>query len=52
MDFAIEKGVTLNIGALETLIHFKDKLKGKNIFIRVNPKVGAGETRHVITGGP
>ena len=52
MEYAIEKGVTLNIGALDTLKHYKDKLKGKSIFVRINPKVGAGPSYHVITGGP
>ena len=37
MEFALEKGVVLNIGALDTLISFQDKLKGKEIFMRVNP---------------
>jgi len=27
-------------------------LRGKRIFIRINPKVGAGTSHHVITGGP
>ena len=52
MDYAIKAGVTLNIGALDTLIQFKDKLKGKSIYVRINPKVGAGTSYHVITGGP
>jgi len=52
MDYALDKGVILNIGALETLKHFKEKLKGKNIFVRINPKIGAGSSYHVITGGP
>jgi len=34
------------------LITHKDKLKGKNIYMRINPKVGAGTSYHVITGGP
>lgn len=29
MDYALKSGVTLNIGALETLDHFKEKLSGK-----------------------
>ena len=52
LDYAIEKGVLLNIGALDTLKHYKDKLKGMDIFVRINPKVGAGPSFHVITGGP
>ena len=27
-------------------------MKGKNIFVRINPKLGAGTSSHVITGGP
>lgn len=49
---AIKLGVTLNIGALQTLKHFALKLKGTSIFIRVNPDKGAGENYKVITGGP
>lgn len=52
LNYALKIGVTLNIGALQTLRHFKDQLKGQNIFIRINPKIGAGSTHHVITGGP
>ena len=37
MEFVLEKGVVLNIGALDTLNSFQDKLKGKEIFMRVNP---------------
>lgn len=40
------------MGALETLEYFGEKLKGKEIFIRINPDMGAGENDHVITGGP
>jgi hypothetical protein len=32
----------LNIGALETLNFFKNKLRGQQIFVRVNPKLGVG----------
>lgn len=52
MSYALSKGVTLNIGALDTLITHKEKLKGKSIFMRINPKIGAGTSYHVITGGP
>lgn len=27
-------------------------MRGKNIYLRVNPKIGAGSSYHVITGGP
>ncbi len=52
MDYALNEGVTLNIGALDTLMTHKDKLKGKSIYVRINPKLGAGTSYHVITGGP
>ena len=42
----------LNIGALDTIKCFKEKLQGKEIFIRLNPDLGAGEHYKVITGGP
>ena len=52
LDYALAAGVTLNIGCLDTLITHKDKLRGQNIFVRINPKIGAGSSYHVITGGP
>ena len=52
MDYALTKGVTLNIGALSTLKYFASKLRGQKIFIRINPELGAGSSYHVITGGP
>jgi diaminopimelate decarboxylase len=52
MDYAIKTGVFINIGALGTLIYNKEKLNGKKIFIRINPKEGAGSSHHVVTGGP
>ena len=42
----------LNIGAVETLKRYKDKLRDKEIFVRINPELGAGETYQVVTGGP
>jgi diaminopimelate decarboxylase len=52
LNYALSKGVTLNIGALDTLKQYKEQLKGKSIYVRINPKVGAGTSYHVITGGP
>lgn len=52
LDYALKVGVTLNIGALETLETHRDKLRGKSIYVRINPKLGAGTSYHVITGGP
>ena len=42
LEYALKSGVILNIGAYDTLQHFKEKLSGKEIFIRVNPHLGAG----------
>jgi diaminopimelate decarboxylase len=52
MEYALNLGVVINIGALRTLEYYKDKLNGKNVFLRINPKIGAGTSHHVITGGP
>jgi diaminopimelate decarboxylase len=52
MEYALKVGVIINIGALHTFEYYKDKLRGKNVYLRVNPKVGAGTSHHVITGGP
>ena len=52
MEYALSTGVTMNIGALDTLKHFSGKLSGHKIFIRLNPNKGAGENYNVITGGP
>lgn len=48
----MEKGVILNVGALSTLEEHGEKLRGKEVFIRINPDQGAGENYMVITGGP
>ena len=42
IDYAMEKGVILNIGALSTLEEHGEKLRGKEVFIRINPDQGAG----------
>ena len=42
----------MNIGAVDPLEFYKDKLRGQKIYIRINPKIGAGTSHHVITGGP
>lgn len=52
LEYAIKTGVTLNIGALQTLERYREELKGQSIFLRINPKVGAGTSHHVVTGGP
>lgn len=52
LEYAMKVGVTLNIGALQTLERYREKLKGQSIFLRINPKIGAGTSHHVVTGGP
>lgn len=51
MQFAIERGVMLNIGSLYTLEKYAKQHRGANISIRVNPDMGAGHHSHVVTGG-
>lgn len=52
MDFAIEKGVLLNIDSLSRLEKFGKKYSGQKICLRINPDLGAGHHNHCITGGP
>jgi diaminopimelate decarboxylase len=51
-DFAMAKGVLLNIGSIYTLDRFGARHPGASVSIRVNPDVGAGHHDHCITGGP
>jgi len=52
MDFAVEKGVLLNIDSLSRLEKFGKKYPGYEVCVRINPDVGAGHHDHCITGGP
>lgn len=52
MDFAVEKGVLLNIDSLSRLEKFGQKYPGQQVCVRINPDVGAGHHDHCITGGP
>lgn len=52
MDFAVSKGVLLNIGSLSRLEKFGQKYAGQDVCIRINPNVEAGMHEHVITAGP
>jgi len=52
MDFAVQKGVLLNIDSLSRMEKFGKKYPEKSICIRVNPEVIAGHHEHVITAGP
>jgi len=52
MDFAVEKGVLLNIDSLPRLEKFGQKYPEQKVCVRINPDVGAGHHDHCITGGP
>jgi diaminopimelate decarboxylase len=52
MDFAVEKGILLNIDSLSRLEKFGKKYSGCRVCVRINPDVGAGHHDHCITGGP
>lgn len=52
MDFAVERGVLLNIDSLSRLEKFGKKYPGQQVCVRINPDVGAGHHDHCITGGP
>ncbi len=42
----------MNIGSLSTLELYAKELKDREIMIRINPDLGAGEFYNIITGGP
>jgi diaminopimelate decarboxylase len=51
MTMAYERGVLLNIGELSRLDRFGQTHPGAEVCVRLNPQVGAGHHRHVITAG-
>jgi diaminopimelate decarboxylase len=51
MTLAYEEGVILNIGELSRLERFGKAHPGAEVCVRLNPQVGAGHHRHVITAG-
>lgn len=53
-DFAycLEQGVPINVGSLVELERYGRLNAGGRVSLRINPDVGAGHHRHVITGGP
>jgi len=51
-DFAVERGVLVNIDSLSRLKKFGKRYPGSDISVRINPNVGAGHHDHCITGGP
>lgn len=52
MDFAVKRGVFMNIDSLSRLEKFGKKYPGRNVSVRINPDVGDGHHDHCITGGP
>lgn len=51
MDTAVRSGVVMNIGELSRLERFGVDYPGSDVCVRVNPQVGAGHHKHVITAG-
>lgn len=52
MHFAHGQGVLLNVGELSRLRRFGEAYPGSRVCVRLNPRIGAGHHRHVITAGP
>lgn len=51
MEFAVSKGILLNLGSLASLETFGTLHPGAAVSIRVNPDFGAGHHDHCVTGG-
>jgi len=51
MHFAKKKGVILNVGELSRLEKLGKAYPGSQVCVRLNPQIGAGHHKHVITGG-
>lgn len=52
MQFAIKKGVMINIDSLPQLERYGGMNPNSSISVRINPGLGAGHHDHVLTGGP
>jgi diaminopimelate decarboxylase len=52
IDYAVGKGVMVNVDSLSQLKAFGRKYPGRSLCVRINPNVGGGHHNHVITGGP
>lgn len=52
MGYCLERGVPINVGSLEELDRYGGLSPGGRVALRINPDVGGGHHRHVITGGP
>jgi len=51
-EFVEYQGVIPNIDSLSRLEKYGKKYPGNEVYIRINPDVGAGHHDHCITGGP
>ena len=51
MHFAIKQGVILNVGELSRLEKLGKAYPGTSVCVRLNPQIGAGHHKHVITAG-
>lgn len=50
-EFAMERNITVSVDSLSQLETFGKRFPGKKVAIRLNPGVGAGHNKKVITGG-
>ncbi|MDX1741432.1 MAG: diaminopimelate decarboxylase [Rhodothermales bacterium] len=51
LDFAVSRGVVVNIGELSRLSTYARRYPGSRVSVRVNTQFGAGHHSHVITAG-
>jgi len=51
MHYAKQKGAILNVGELSRLEKLGAAYPGSDVCVRLNPQIGAGHHRHVITAG-
>ncbi len=51
MQFAVDRNITVSVDSLSQLETFGMEYPGKKVAVRLNPGVGAGHNKKVITGG-
>jgi diaminopimelate decarboxylase len=51
MQFAVERGIRISVDSLSQLETFGRHFPGKKVGVRLNPGVGAGHNKKVVTGG-
>lgn len=51
MAYALEKNICISLDSISQIETFGKMAKGREIFIRLNPGIGAGHHKKVITGG-